>query len=191
MEELALEIAQELRRHGGHLEANHLPAIRPDVRKRLGDTKLLQFLQSFPHLVEIHERHGGHLLRIPEQTRSKTSQPLGQAPGATRRGPAERAVHALRALEREVQRSCELRWVEVSYLLHNGKIRRKIGAVVRFHPVQELIMQDVEEGNEDKEMPLPVRGCPVSAHARTCAGYLLQFLQDRPEKFELLHGGSY
>ena len=105
------------------------------------------------------------------------------------RGLGERAVHALRQLDRELFR-CALREppqsVDVAYLLHNGKVRRKIGAVVRFLPLTELIMQE-SEGPEGATQP--GKGCPMSAHARTYAGYLLQFLRDRPEKFQLERGG--
>ncbi|OLP99572.1 hypothetical protein AK812_SmicGene17860 [Symbiodinium microadriaticum] len=92
--------------------------------------------------------------------------------------------------------------VDVAWLLHNGKIRRRIGAVVRFHPIPELFVQtskvEVSENAEDpgEDDAMPQRGasssCPLSDHARTYAGYLLQFLRDRHELFELCpaHGGD-
>lgn len=173
-ETLAEDIAEEVRRHGGQLQANHLPSLRPDVRKRLGDEKLLHFLGRFSDLVQIQEKHGGHVL-LAEAPRVECSNVIGNAKAAaTCPGPSipERAVHALRQLEREVLE------------LHNGKLRRKIGAVVRFLPLADLMIQET-----DGESLEPARGCPRSAHARTFAGYLLQFLRDRPEKFQVERGG--
>lgn len=192
--ELAQDIAEEVRRHGGQLQANHLPAIRPDFRKRLGDEKLLQFISRFPSLLQTQARHNGHVLSLADAPLRPSFEKhlLGCAPvGATcpGRGLGERAIHALRQLDRELFR-CALReppqTVDVAYLLHNGKVRRKIGAVVRFLPLMELIMQESEGPEEATE---PGKGCPLSAHARTYAGYLLQFLRDRPEKFQLERGG--
>jgi hypothetical protein len=191
---LAQDIAEEVRRHGGQLQANHLPAIRPDFRKRLGDEKLLQFISRFPNLLQIQARHNGHVLSLADAPLRPSFEKhlLGCAPvGATcpGRGLGERAIHALRQLDRELFR-CALReppqTVDVAYLLHNGKVRRKIGAVVRFLPLTELIMQESEGPEGATE---PGKGCPLSAHARTYAGYLLQFLGDRPEKFQLERGG--
>lgn len=187
-ETLAEDIAEEVRRHGGQLQANHLPSLRPDVRKRLGDEKLLHFLGRFSDLVQIQEKHGGHVL-LAEAPRVECSNVIGNAKAAaTCPGPSipERAVHALRQLEREVLRCVHdtSRSVDIAYLLHNGKLRRKIGAVVRFLPLADLMIQET-----DGESLEPARGCPRSAHARTFAGYLLQFLRDRPEKFQVERGG--
>ena len=105
-ETLAEDIAEEVRRHGGQLQANHLPSLRPDVRKRLGDEKLLHFLGRFSDLVQIQEKHGGHVL-LAEAPRVECSNVIGNAKAAaTCPGPSipERAVHALRQLEREVLR---------------------------------------------------------------------------------------
>ncbi|CAE7578682.1 truC [Symbiodinium sp. CCMP2592] len=214
---LAEDLVGEVRRHGGTLQANYLPAVRPDLRKRLGDGKLLQFVALFPDLLQVRPWHGGHLLCSCEgdPSTAQTKKAVGQAPsGATRPGPgqgqlSERAVHALRQLERElIQRlstrlkSSETAAVDVAWLLHNGKIRRRIGAVVRFHPIPELFVQTAlakasetaEDGEDDDATPQ--RGvsssCPLSDHARTYAGYLLQFLRDRHELFQLCpaHGGD-
>ena len=70
---------------------------------------------------------------------------------------------------------------QVGWLLYNGKVRRKVGAVVRFHPVTELLVRT------ETEMQAGT-GCPGTAQARTYAGYLLQFLGDRPEQFRLERG---
>ncbi|CAK9059970.1 unnamed protein product [Durusdinium trenchii] len=193
---LALEIVSELQRHGGRLMANHLFYGRPDLRKRMGDEKLLQFLQAFPHLVQIHERSGGHALEVVDLQLGPPTVGLGRAPSGALggQGAPERGVHALRALERDLQNTLRAKRPEqhtqVRYLLHNGKLRRRIGAVVRFLPVPELIQVERMNGSPvngvESEMP---RGCPVSAHARTYAAYLLQFLRDRPGKFQLEHGG--
>eukprot|EP00439_Symbiodinium_sp_Y106_P057532 s1409_g8.t1 len=218
---LAEDLAGEVRRHGGTLQANYLPAVRPDLRKRLGDGKLLQFVALFPDLLEVRPWHGGHLLCSCEgdPSTTQTGKAVGQAPsGATRPGPgqgqlSERAVHALRQLERELIQRLSTRLksshtaetamegaVDVAWLLHNGKIRRRIGAVVRFHPIPELFVQTAKasETAEDREDDdaTPQRGasssCPLSDHARTYAGYLLQFLRDRHELFQLCpaHGGD-
>eukprot|EP00435_Cladocopium_sp_Y103_P063280 s159_g24.t2 len=187
---LAQDIAEEVRRHGGQLQANHLPSIRPDFRKRLGDEKLLQFISRFPNLLQIQSRHNGHVLSLTDAPLQPSVQHLlGCAPGATCPGRlGERAVHALRQLDRELLKQCARspQSVDVAYLLHNGKLRRKIGAVVRFLPLTELIMRESEGPEGATE---PGKGCPLSAHARTYAGYLLQFLRDRPEKFQLERGG--
>ena len=187
---LAQDIAEEVRRHGGQLQANHLPSIRPDVRKRLGDEKLLHFIGRFPDVLQIHDRHNGHVLSLTDSLPLPVRKEiLGRASvGATcPQGLGERAVHALRQLDRELFR-CGLREppsaVDVAYLLHNGKLRRKIGAVVRFLPLTELIVAVDSEGSAE-----PGKGCPLSGHARTYAGYLLQFLRDRPEKYQLERGG--
>eukprot|EP00438_Fugacium_kawagutii_P003747 Skav233310 [mRNA] locus=scaffold3767:62235:62873:+ [translate_table: standard] len=189
---LAQDIAEEIRRHGGQLQANHLPSIRPDFRKRLGDEKLLHFISRFPSFLQIHAWHGGHMLSVTDEPLephagrvSLGSAPLGSTcPG---RGLGERAVHAVRQLERELIRSGSKeppQSVDVAFLLHNGKLRRKIGAVVRFLPLVELIMQESQGSAVE-----PGKGCPLSAHARTYAAYLMQFLRDRPEKFQLERGG--
>ena len=147
-ETLAEDIAEEVRRHGGQLQANHLPSLRPDVRKRLGDEKLLHFLGRFSDLVQIQEKHGGHVL-LAEAPRVECSNVIGNAKAAaTCPGPSipERAVHALRQLEREVLRCVHdtSRSVDIAYLLHNGKLRRKIGAVVRFLPLADLMIQETD-----------------------------------------------
>ena len=131
--------------------------------------------------------HGGHLLcsKGSANLSVEAVKAVGRAPaGSTRPGPGssmnERAVHALRQLERElIQRlatrlgdgtkgDLEAEVVDVAWLLHNGKIRRRIGAVVRFHPVAELFVQtagpepDMEEPVDDTSA-LPQRrssACP-------------------------------
>lgn len=65
-EELVNDLVTELRRHG-QVEANHLFALRPDLRKRLGDEKLLRFCRRYPELVTVAEAKGGHVLRPVEE----------------------------------------------------------------------------------------------------------------------------
>ncbi|CAJ1443969.1 unnamed protein product [Effrenium voratum] len=181
---LARALAEEVGRHGGQLKANFVPALRPDLRKRLGDEKLLQFLRRFPELLEVRDHHGGHLLCAAAPAQPVTALRVGSAPGATRPGRhiCERAVHALRQLERELLLRLEgATSVQVGWLLYNGKVRRKVGAVVQFHPVTELLVRT------ETEMQAGT-GCPGTAQARTYAGYLLQFLGDRPEQFRLERG---
>ena len=57
---------------------------------------------------------------------------------------------------------------------------------MRFLPLADLMIQET-----DGESLEPARGCPRSAHARTFAGYLLQFLRDRPEKFQVEERWTY
>lgn len=61
---LARALAEEVGRHGGQLKANFVPALRPDLRKRLGDEKLLQFVRRFPELLEVRDHHGGSFWRV-------------------------------------------------------------------------------------------------------------------------------
>ena len=124
---------------------------------------------------------------------AEATQPQS-AEGATLRHLGERAVHALRALDREVAKRPGQ--VDLSYLLHNGtgggrtsgvvwvdrKVRRRIAAVVRFHPVAALRADAAEAVG---------RSCPQSAQARTYAAYLLQFLRDRPEAYAVEPAGAW
>lgn len=223
---LAASIETEVHRHGGRILATFLLVMRPDLRKRLGDLKLLRFLAKFPDQFLVRDvRPGGHQIvarrLVAGYTPSTQGAALAQAPiGATMvRGAAvfcERAVHALRSLERELVRrlafESELdsghldrdalvgRWraKDVSWLLRNGKVRRKLGAAIRYHPVLELIACEECGAQESKladsgariatetdEATQPRHRCPVTLHARTYAGYLMQFLRDRPECFRV------
>ena len=62
------------------------------------------------------------------------------------------------------------------------KVRRRIAAVVRFHPVAALRADAAEAVG---------RSCPQSAQARTYAAYLLQFLRDRPEAYAVEPAGAW
>ena len=103
--------------------ANYKPIIfhpfDQNVRKRLGDEKLLHFLGRFSDLVQIQEKHGGHVL-LAEAPRVECSNVIGNAKAAaTCPGPSipERAVHALRQLEREVLRCCARHLSQCGYSL--------------------------------------------------------------------------
>lgn len=232
---LAQDLEEEVRRHGGSLDLNFLLICRPDLRKRLGDARLLRFVERFPELFAVRAREvGGHVLhcrtapgagpsncgerQLPAILRAEAGASLPRAAlGGSEAAAGERAVHALRQLERDVlQRlaapgtatrpavaaaepeAAQPEAKDVAWLLRNGKIRRRIGGAQRYHPIPELIVRSDEAGPDDPvnggeefdggeeaaEEEQPVRHrCPVSAQSRTTAGYLMQFLRDRPGRF--------
>eukprot|EP00929_Paragymnodinium_shiwhaense_P121508 TRINITY_DN93770_c0_g1_i1.p1 TRINITY_DN93770_c0_g1~~TRINITY_DN93770_c0_g1_i1.p1 ORF type:complete len:148 (+),score=37.45 TRINITY_DN93770_c0_g1_i1:71-514(+) len=64
---LADRIRSEITRHGGVVEASQLYTAKPELRKQLGDRKLLRFLRDFPTIFNIQEdKRRGHLLRLHE-----------------------------------------------------------------------------------------------------------------------------
>lgn len=111
-EALARDIFEEVRRHGGEVCAEHLLPNRPELRKRLGDRKLLVFLRAFGEFFEIDpDRRGGHKVscRGTAQLPSHNGNAFGFSAGLTaptavakrvERDRVEHAVHVLRQLER-------------------------------------------------------------------------------------------
>ena len=213
-EEIADRVEGEILRHGGMLECNLLYVYNRQLRRLIGDQKLLSFLRQFPQKFILSSEHGRDFVQtvrmsaMPDALLGQTLQSSSQQ--------ERRAVHDLEAavvkqLQSWIPKTEDHDGPFLPRLARDSRVRRKLQQFVGHCPVAAVAalkrgsLADpaiVGSGLQQDELQGSLRMYGSSAKARNSGMssseaawvtellHLRLFLLDRPELFHVVDSGK-